>query len=282
MPHFRVDDAFHSHPKAQRATDEALGLWVRAGSYCMAYLTDGFVPEWWVKQQPRGTAKAKKLVAAGLWDDNAIRDGEKGYQFHEFTGPGRQDSREQIEADREKWRKKKAGQRAASPGDTSRDETAMSPGDTHGESPKDSSYARATRPRANPTQPNPKEFSGQLPESATDSNGRDGIAATPGAELVREIIPHGHPDAVLSMLRVRASELLKQGHPRSDVAATLELWLTKPSLGPNALPSLLSEVVKARAAPTANGDKTRAFAELAAEERALEHAQTATARKEIT
>jgi hypothetical protein len=122
VPHFRVDDALHSHPKAQRAGDDALGLWARAGSFCMAYLTDGFVPEWWVKQQPKGIAKAKKLVAAGLWHEGVERDGEKGWQFHEFTGPGRQDSRAEVEAEREKWRKKKAGQRASSPGE--------SPGDT--------------------------------------------------------------------------------------------------------------------------------------------------------
>ncbi|AQT78304.1 hypothetical protein B1R94_02220 [Mycolicibacterium litorale] len=113
MPHFRVDDAFHSHPKAQRVGDEAVGFWVRAGSFCMAYLTDGFVPDWWVKKQPKGLAKAKKLVEAELWHDGAERDGEKGYQFHEFVGPGRQDSKEQIEADRKASRERKAKSRAS-------------------------------------------------------------------------------------------------------------------------------------------------------------------------
>lgn len=125
-----------------------------------------------------------------------------------------------------------------------------------------------------------EENSGYPRESATDSNGRGGVAATPGAQLVRELIPPGHPDAVLTVLRVRASELLKQGHPKADVAAALELWLTKPSLGPNALPSLLSEAVKARSGAASGGDKTRAFAELAAEERALE--QSTNGRKELT
>lgn len=133
MPHFRVDDALHSHPKAQRAGDDAIGMWVRAGSFCMAYLTDGFVPDWWVRQQPKGVAKAKRLIAAGLWHGGAEREGERGYQFHEFTGPGRQDSRAQIEADREKWRKKKAAQRAESQGE--------SPGDTHQESPGDTKFS---------------------------------------------------------------------------------------------------------------------------------------------
>lgn len=93
-------------------------MWVRAGAWCMRYLTDGFVPDWWVRQQVKGVAKAKRLVDAGLWTANATREGEKGWQFHEFTAQGRQDSRAQIEAEREKWRKKKAGQRAMSPGDT--------------------------------------------------------------------------------------------------------------------------------------------------------------------
>lgn len=275
MPHFRVDDALHSHPKAQRAGDDAMGMWVRAGSFCMAYLTDGFVPEWWVKQQPNGTRKAQKLVTSGLWHAGAEHEGEKGYQFHEFTGQGRQDSRAQIEADRERWRKKKAGQRAVSPGDTNGDTPPMSPGDTPGESPGESSYARVTRPRANPTQPQQEKNSGYVPESATDSTARDGIAATPGAELVRELVPPGHPAATLTALRIRASELIRQGHPRADVAAAIQLWCDKPSLGPGALPSLLSEVIKTRTAPSPNGkptSKIRELANLANEVRAHEQA----------
>jgi len=114
MPHFRVDDGLDSHPKAERAGDEALGMWLRAGSWCMRYLTDGFVPDWWVRKQPKGFAKAKKLVAAGLWHDGAEREGEKGYQFHEFVGPGRQDSREKVEADRELARLRKQKSRRES------------------------------------------------------------------------------------------------------------------------------------------------------------------------
>ncbi|MGA5467158.1 hypothetical protein [Mycobacterium sp. NPDC050041] len=148
MPHFRVDDALHSHPKAQRAGDEAMGMWTRAGSYCMAYLTNGFVPEWWVKQQPKGTQKARKLVAVGLWHDGAEQDGEKGYQFHEFVGPGRQDSREKIEADRELARKRKEKSRRESQRDNPRDDQRDTPRDGRGESRRKPGY---TQP--NPTQP---------------------------------------------------------------------------------------------------------------------------------
>lgn len=263
MPHFRVDDALHSHPKAQRAGDEALGMWARAGSFCMAYLTDGFVPEWWVRQQPKGMAKAKRLIAAGLWHGGAEKDGEQGFQFHEFVGVGRQDSREQIEADREKWRKKKQRQRET-PEDSPRASPRVSPGDTSGESPRESRVLPNT---------NPIENSGYLPESATEPNGHDAIAATPGADLVRAIIPNEHPAAVRTALRLRASELINRGTPPDTVAAALRLWLTKPNLGPNTLPSLVSEVIKtanghARAAPTS---KLRGIAELAQAERHREN-----------
>lgn len=226
MPHFRVDDGLHNHPKARKAGLEAMGLWGVCGSYCTGYGTDGFVPEWYVKTWPKGAALAKRLVEARLWHP-AEHDGEKGWQFHEFVGPGRNDSRAQVEADREKWRQKKARQRGASP--------AMSPAMSPGDSRESPTY----------TQPNPTENSGYVPESATDSNGRDAIAATPGADLVRRVIPRDHPGAIQTGLRMQASALIKAGTPPETVEAALQLWLTKSGVGPGVLPSLVSDVIKA-------------------------------------
>ncbi|XAL85133.1 replication initiation protein [Mycolicibacterium phage phi1_186001] len=108
MSWFPVDDAFHSHPKAIKAGDEAVGFWSRAGSYCMAYLTDGFVPEWWVRQQPRGMAKAKRLVAAELWSYPVEKDGELGFQFHQWKP---ECTKAAVEAARKKARDRKARSR---------------------------------------------------------------------------------------------------------------------------------------------------------------------------
>lgn len=80
----------------------------------------------------------------------------------------------------------------------------------------------------------------------------DAESATPGAELVNAIIPREHPAAVKTALRIRASELLRSGTPKPIVDAALRLWLTKPNLGPNTLASLVSEVIKTRAAPHPN------------------------------
>jgi hypothetical protein len=173
MPHFRVDDALHSHPKAQRAGDEAMGMWARAGSFCMAYLTNGFVPEWWVKQQPKGVAKAKKLVEVGLWHDGAELDGEKGYQFHEFVGPGRQDSREKIEADRELARKRKQKSRGTSQQESHTESQRDTPCDERGESRRSPGYI------PNPTQPNPVLPVVNSVGEGHESNARDPNAPPP-------------------------------------------------------------------------------------------------------
>lgn len=107
MSWFPVDDALHSHPKAQKAGDKALGMWTRAGAYCMAYLTDGFIPDWWIKQQPRGAAKAKRLVEAELWR-RGEKDGESGWWFHDWRP---ENTKTNVLAARENARQRKARSR---------------------------------------------------------------------------------------------------------------------------------------------------------------------------
>lgn len=108
IPWFKVDDGFAVHPKALQAGNAACGLWVRAGSWCMQQLTDGFVP---VHVLPTlGTAReAQLLVNAGLW-----KKVSGGWTFHEWDV--RQPSREQVEKDRADAaeRQRKARERRAS------------------------------------------------------------------------------------------------------------------------------------------------------------------------
>lgn len=112
MTWFKVDDTLHGHPKARRSGAAAMGIWVLAGSYCGAYNTAGFVPDWWVREWGRtGTTAARKLVDIGLWDE-AEQDGEPGYQFHDWNDY--QPLSEQVERSREAWRSKKARQRERS------------------------------------------------------------------------------------------------------------------------------------------------------------------------
>jgi hypothetical protein len=109
---FKVDDGLHSHPKTRRAGLEAIGLWSVAGSYASCYLTDGFVPEWFVDSWPSGAQLAASLVTAGLWSQ-ATKDGEKGWSFHEWDqrNPTRADVEADREAARDRQRKHRESQR---------------------------------------------------------------------------------------------------------------------------------------------------------------------------
>lgn len=114
MPWFKVDDTLHSHPKPRRAGLPAMGLWGLAGSHCMAYKTDGFVPDWFVASWPNGRKLATELVKARLWEASS-KDDETGWQFHDWAHF--QPTSEEIEADRvyarERQRKRRAKLREA-------------------------------------------------------------------------------------------------------------------------------------------------------------------------
>jgi len=98
MPWFKVDDTLHSHPKPRKAGLEATGMWALAGSYCMAYKTDGFVPTWYVGAWRNGIKLADRLVKSGQWEIGE-KDGEAGWFFHDWHDY--QPSSDEIEKDRE-------------------------------------------------------------------------------------------------------------------------------------------------------------------------------------
>lgn len=67
MTWFKVDDGLCFHPKAIAAGNAALGLWVRAGSWCGANLTEGWLPATMVGTLGGQKRDAQKLVHSGLW-----------------------------------------------------------------------------------------------------------------------------------------------------------------------------------------------------------------------
>lgn len=80
MTWFKVDDSFHSHPKVLTTSPAALGLWVVAGAWSSANLTEGFVPD---RVLPRliqdSEPLAKELATNGLW-----RRERGGYRYHDW------------------------------------------------------------------------------------------------------------------------------------------------------------------------------------------------------
>ncbi|MEV4271950.1 hypothetical protein [Micromonospora aurantiaca (nom. illeg.)] len=111
MTWFKVDDSFHSHPKVLAASPAALGLWVVAGSWSGANLSDGFVPDHVLPRLlPDSDALAKELVTAGLW-----RRARGGYRFHDWLdfNPQRDTIEEERKAARERMRNLRSKRKAA-------------------------------------------------------------------------------------------------------------------------------------------------------------------------
>lgn len=107
MPWFKVDDNLAFHPKSIRAGNGAMGLWVRAGSWCAQQLTDGYVPADVVPMLGTAT-QASKLVSVGLWHPV-----EGGFRFHEWEErqPNKVTIEEERAAARERMRKIRAGKK---------------------------------------------------------------------------------------------------------------------------------------------------------------------------
>lgn len=108
MPWFKVDDNLCTHPKARAAGLPAMGLWVVSGAYSSSYLTEGHIPEWYVKSWSQGARHADRLVTAGLWTPDG-----NGWAFHQWDE--RQPTKEDVElsrkANRERQREWREAQR---------------------------------------------------------------------------------------------------------------------------------------------------------------------------
>ena len=108
MPWFKVDDNLAFHQKTVAAGNSAMGLWVRAGSWCAQNLTDGHVPDHMIGRM--GTqAQVEKLVSAGLWDRT-----KSGIVFHQWTD--RQPLRVEVDAERQAARDRMRSIRASKKG----------------------------------------------------------------------------------------------------------------------------------------------------------------------
>ena len=153
MTWFRVDDGFAFHPKVLAAViacggdNRALGLWVRAGAWCSAQLTDGFVPDAMILALNATEADAEALASALLWTRC-----EAGWQFHDWevrnpTRAGVADRREKRAA---------AGRKGGIKSGQTRAKTAGQKPKPPSEASAEASASRSLRPRANP-RPDPKQ-----------------------------------------------------------------------------------------------------------------------------
>lgn len=105
MAWLKVDDQLAFHPKVMEAGNSAMGLWVRAGAWCAANLTDGQLPANMIGTLGAQRRHARSLVESGLWVET-----ETGYAFHDWGEF--QPTKAEVLREREQARIRKQRQRA--------------------------------------------------------------------------------------------------------------------------------------------------------------------------
>lgn len=170
MPWFRLDDSFHSHPKVIAAGNEAVGLYVRCGTYAAQHLTDGFVSKSIVTLYG-AESLAARLVETGLWHRT-----RGGWNIHDYLDYN--PSRETVEKERKAAAERQRRSREAK---SSRRDTAVTNAVSH----------------TTPTRPDPyisgtgfSSPNGRTPARYPSSN-------TPASRPVEEVtrLPPGHRPA---------------------------------------------------------------------------------------
>lgn len=150
MPWFKVDDAFHSHPKVMGLSPAAVGVWTLAGAWSANYLTDGEVQANILRRFGGTSEMIQELCDSGLWIDN----GDGTYQFKDWSDY--QPVKADVDAEREAARERMRQVRAKKKG-------------TDGASPVRANASRTTEEvRVTPTQPVPSRPEGSK-EPSTDA-----------------------------------------------------------------------------------------------------------------
>ncbi len=178
MAWFKMDDTWSTHPKVIAAGLHGRALWIAGGLHCSQQLTDGRIDKTSLQMIAALAAvkpsAASKLCELGLWIDRG--DHYVIPNFLEYNP-----SREQVMAERDRWKSNKQRQRERArreavddPGDTS-DVPGGLPGDSHRES--------------SPSRPVPSPTNHVLRKSTSTSPADEGTGAGSDGEVEPWSVP---------------------------------------------------------------------------------------------
>jgi len=142
MTWFKIDDDFFFHPKVIAASNSAIGLFVRCGSWASNHLTDGFIPDK-VIEMFGSDADITRLVNVGLLEET---DGD-GYLMPAFLdyNPSADEVKATRAASAERQRQSR-GRRSDDPEDVTRES-----GVSHKDVTRDSRVSHSAPTRPDPT-----------------------------------------------------------------------------------------------------------------------------------
>lgn len=106
MTYIRLEDGFFRNPKARRLGKDGRALYLAGLCHCSAQMTDGHIdkhvlPIVLLEADVKPTA-VTVLVENGAWTDEGDH-----YRIHDYLSHQR--SKEQVERERERWRRNKRG-----------------------------------------------------------------------------------------------------------------------------------------------------------------------------
>jgi hypothetical protein len=189
MPWFRLDDSFHSHPKVIAAGNEAVGLFVRCGTYAAEHTTDGIIAEEIAElygasatgsRRNPGTGKpetlAETLVRTGLW--HRVR---RGWTIHDYLDYN--PSRAAVEKERKDAAERQRRRRGLDRGFTSKvpvDNRENGPVDSRNRSPDGTPSRRDSRSDTAVSHTTPTRRVGRTESHPPDPLRPDGRAGPAG------------------------------------------------------------------------------------------------------
>lgn len=222
MAWFKVDDQFHSSHKLRsipkRHRMQAAGLWAIAGSWVAGQKTDGFVPDYMIREWGPTEKTVESLVNSGLW--SRTRD---GYLFNSWLeyNPSKEDlerkraeSKERMRATRERRKTEYTGRQV-----TSENVALQHPDMLH-------RNTQTTLQRPDPTRPDPTQNTGTTSQPTFGSSAHDELAG-------------GDPLEELAAATRRARQA---GIPEPAIAEGTRRYQAKPEpKGPGLLRTLIDE-----------------------------------------
>lgn len=237
MPWFKVDDGFYDHPKVSAVPNAAIGLWVKAGSFCSKHLTDGVISAQQVRALKGTASQIRALIECGLWGETTTESGAKAYSFRNWFEY--QPTRESVEESRQLWAEKKRKSRERKQQDQPERENVsggvpeMSPEGTSGGVPEMS----GTRPV--PSRPDPSLVGVHAAASYNVDSGDSELAAA--VDLAVMVRPGSRPG-----LASAVANLTRQGYLDDDIIAGLKAWQARPDAGPGLLRNLVDDAQEQR------------------------------------
>ena len=213
MAWFKVDDGFYDHPKVEELPNAAVGLWVKAGTWCAKHETDGVIPATRVKALKGTASQIRALIECGLWGETTTNSGAKAYSFRDWFDY--QPSREEREEERQLWREKKRKSRSRkldnlrNVDNVPQGVTQMSPEGTNG------GVTQMSGTIPDPSRPVPSINSGTASQPITGSRGpTDWPAGDPLEELAAAT--RRARDAGISETAIKAgyAEYDRRPHPK--------------------------------------------------------------------